>query len=287
MIEERKPAPADVYQEVLHMFQSIGFIGTGNMGSALALAADKGAPQGAVLYLSNRTPAKAEALCARLSRAQVSTNEEIARTCGLIFLGVKPQMMAGVLEGLRPILAARTDRFVVCSMAAGLTLDALEGMLGKEYPLIRILPNTPAAIGQGIAQFCVRGVTEEEKSAFLSLMAPSGLLDEMDEGLMAAANCVSGCGVAFAALFMEALADGGVACGLPRDKALLCAAQTLAGTGALYLESRQHPGPMKDAVCSPGGTTIQGVRALEKAGFRSACMEAVIAAFEKTLSMGK
>ena len=185
------------------MFQSIGFIGTGNMGSALALAADKGAPQGAVLYLSNRTPAKAEALCAKLSRAQVSTNEEIARTCGLIFLGVKPQMMAGVLEGLRPILAARTDRFVVCSMAAGLTLDALEGMLGKEYPLIRILPNTPAAIGQGIAQFCVRGVTEEEKSAFLSLMAPSGLLDEMDEGLMAAANCVSGCGVAFAALFME------------------------------------------------------------------------------------
>ena len=269
------------------MFQSIGFIGTGSMGSALARAVDKGAPEGAALYLSNRTPAKAEKLCGELTRARLSSNEEIARSCDLIFLGVKPQMMAGLLEGIRPILAGRAGRFVVCSMAAGLTLDVLEGMLGGEYPLIRILPNTPAAIGQGIAQFCVRGVTEEEKEAFLSLLAPSGLLDEMDEGLMAAANCVSGCGVAFAALFLEALADGGVACGLPRDKALLCAAQTLAGTGALYLESRQHPGPMKDAVCSPGGTTIQGVRALEARGFRSAAMEAVIAAHEKTLEMGK
>ena len=269
------------------MFQSIGFIGTGNMGSALARAADKGAPQGAVLHLSNRTPAKAEELCRELRHAVVSTNETIAGACGLIFLGVKPQMMAGLLEGLRPILSARTDRFVVCSMAAGLTLDTLEGMLGGSCPLIRILPNTPAAIGQGIAQFCARDVSQEEKDAFLSLLAPSGILDEMDEGLMAAANCISGCGVAVASLFMEALADGGVACGLPRDKALLCAAQTLAGTGALYLDARQHPGPMKDAVCSPGGTTIQGVRTLEKAGFRSACIEAVIAAYEKTLSMGK
>ena len=269
------------------MFQSIGFIGTGNMGSALARAADKGAPQGATLYLANRSLAKAEALCKDLDHACLSTNEEIARTCGLIFLGVKPQMMAGMLEGIRPILATRKDRFVVCSMAAGLTLDTLEGMLGRSYPLIRILPNTPAAIGQGIAQFCVCGVTEEEKAAFLALMAPSGILDEMDEGMMAAANCISGCGVAFASLFMEALADGAVACGLPRDKALLCAAQTLAGTGALYLESKKHPGPMKDAVCSPGGTTIQGVRAPERAGFRTACMEEVIAAYEQTIAMGK
>lgn len=269
------------------MFQNIGFIGTGSMGSALALAADQGVAEKATLYLSNRTPAKAEALFQKLSHARVSTNEEIAQTCGLIFLGVKPQMMAGLLEGLRPILAARKDRFVICSMAAGLTMDALTAMLGGEYPLIRILPNTPAAIGQGIAQYCVRGTAPEEKADFLDLMAPSGLLDEMDEHMMTIANCVSGCGVAFAAMFMEALADGAVACGLPRDKALTCAAQTLAGTGALYLARRQSPGAMKDAVCSPGGTTIQGVRALEEHGFRSACMEAVISAYEKTLSLGK
>ena len=269
------------------MFQTIGFIGTGNMGSALARAADQGAGEGVQLWLSNRTPAKAQALGRQLRHGQVSTNEEIARSCDLIFLGVKPQMMAGVLAGLRPILEGRRDRFVVCSMAAGLTMDALTAMLGREYPLIRILPNTPAAIGQGIAQYCVRGVTEEEKEAFLALMAPSGLLDEMDEGLMAVANSISGCGIAFAALFMEALADGGVACGLPRDKAMACAAQTLVGTGALYLANHQHPGAMTDAVCSPGGTTIQGVRTLEQRGFRSAAMDAVIAAYEKSMAMGK
>lgn len=263
------------------MFTKIGFIGTGNMGSALAKAADKGAAEGAVLYLANRTPAKAEALCAQLTHARMSTNEEIAQSCDLIFLGVKPQMMAGLMAQIAPILAGRADRFVLCSMAAGLTFDSLTAMAGGDYPLIRILPNTPAAIGEGVAQFAVRNVSGGEKAEFLSLMAPSGLLDEMDEHQMAIANCISGCGIAFAALFMEALADGAVACGLPRDKAMACAAQTLAGTGALYLAEKNHPGAMKDAVCSPGGVTIQGVRALEANGFRSACMEAVIAAYEK------
>ena len=269
------------------MYRSVGFIGTGNMGSALARAAYKGKGEGVPLVLANRTPAKAEALKAQLPGSKVSTNEDIAATCHIIFLGVKPQMMAGVLAPLRPILAARRDRFVICSMAAGVTLDELARLLGADYPLIRILPNTPAAIGEGIAQFCVRGITGEEKGDFLSLMAPSGLLDEMDEALMVPANCVSGCGPAFAALFMEALADGAVACGLPRDKAMTCAAQMLVGTGRLYLEGQKHPGAMKDAVCSPGGTTIQGVRTLEKNGFRSAAMEAVIAAYEKTMEMQK
>lgn len=269
------------------MYRSIGFIGTGNMGSALARAAYKGKGESAPLVLSNRTSAKAEALRAQLPGAKVSTNEDIAAACHIIFLGVKPQMMADALAPLRPILAARKDRFVICSMAAGVTLDELTRLLGKEYPLIRILPNTPAAIGEGIAQFCVRGITVEEKADFLALLAPSGLLDEMDEHLMVPANCISGCGPAFAALFMEALADGAVACGLPRDKAMTCAAQMLVGTGRLYLENRNHPGAMKDAVCSPGGTTIQGVRTLEQHGFRSAATEAVIAAYEKTMAMQK
>ena len=220
------------------MFRAIGFIGTGNMGSALARAADKGAAPGARLYLSNRTPAKAEALCNQLSRAQMSDNQEIARSCDTIFLGVKPQMMAAALKDLVPVLAARTDRFVVVSMAAGLTFETLTSLLG-----------------------------------------------EMDEPLMAVANCVSGCGIAFAAMFLEALADGGVACGLARDKAMICAAQTLVGTGALYLAEKTHPGAMKDAVCSPGGSTIQGVRLLEERAFRSAATDAVIAAYEKTMKM--
>ena len=192
-----------------------------------------------------------------------------------------------VLAELAPILAGRRDRFILCSMAAGLSMDQLLEMAGGDFPVIRILPNTPAAIGQGVAQFCVRGVTAEENADFLTLLAPSGLLDEMDEKLMTAANCISGCGTAFCAMLIEALADGAVACGLPRDKALATAAQTLAGAGALCLAQGVHPGAMKDAVCSPGGTTIQGVRALEERGFRAAAMDAVIAAYEKTLKLAR
>lgn len=267
------------------MFQNIGFIGTGNMGGALARAVDRGAPEGAVLRLSNRTPAKAEALAAQLRRASVSTNREIAEQCDLIFLGVKPQKMAELMAEIRPVLRTRTDRFVVCSMATGITIDSLTRMLGGEYPLIRILPNTPAAIGEGIAQFCVRRVTPEEKEQFLTLMAASGLMQEMEEDRMTVANCISGAGVAFAAMFLEALADGAVACGLPRGDAMIYAAQTMVGTGGLYLQTKEHPGVMKDAVSSPGGTTMQGIRAMESRGFRAAVMEAVIAAYERALQL--
>ena len=269
------------------MEQSIGFIGTGNMGSALARAADRGAPAGARLYLANRTPEKARVLCAQLERAQVSDNLEIARTCGLIFLGVKPQMMAGLLAQLAPALAARQDRFILATMAAGLTARTIQELAGGEYPVIRLMPNTPCAIGAGVVQYCGLGTAQEELDAFAALLAPAGLVDQVEEGLMDAASAVSGCGPAFVYLFLEALADGGVACGLPRTKALRYAAQMAQGAARMVLESGTHPGALKDAVCSPGGTTIQGVRTLEERGFRAAAMDGVIAAYEKTRAMGK
>ena len=193
----------------------IGFIGCGNMGGALATAAAKALPAGEIL-LANRTRAKADALAAQLG-ACVSSNEEIARTCHYIFLGVKPQMMQDLMQTLRPILAERQDRFILVSMAAGLTARTIQEMAGSPYPIIRILPNTPAGVGKGVTQFCTLSVTEDETQEFLRIMAPSGLLDELPESLMNAANCLSGCGTAFACLFMEALADGAVACGLPRQ----------------------------------------------------------------------
>ena len=132
---------------------------------------------------------------------------------------------------------------------------------------------------------CGEGVTGENERIFLEAMAGAGRFSALPERLIDAGSAVSGCGPAFADLFLEALADGGVACGLPRDQALELAAQMLLGSAKLALRSGKHPGALKDAVCSPGGSTIQGVRTLERAGFRSAVMEAVIAAYEKTLEL--
>ena len=230
----------------------VGFIGTGNMGGALAHAAAQ-SPAPAELLLSNRTPEKAQALAQQLG-ATVSDNETIAQTCDYIFLGVKPQMMADLLARLRPIL--------------------------------RIMPNTACAVGAGLTLYVPSPeVTEEQLSAFLTLMSASGRLEPLEEHLIDAGSAVAGCGGAFVSLFLEALADGAVTCGLPRDKARRYAAQMVLGTAQLALQSGQHTAAMKDAVCSPGGTTIAGVRALERGGFRSAAMEAVIAAYEKTLAL--
>lgn len=266
------------------MYQTIGFIGTGNMGSAIAWAA-AWSKQAQRVLLANRTPIKAESLAAQLPGAALSTNEEIARTAQLIFLGVKPQMMQLVLSPLEPILRKREDRFILVTMAAGLSCERIQDIVDMDCPVIRMMPNTPAAIGAGVIQYCGLGVTMEELDSFAALLQPAGLVDPVPEGLIDAASAVSGCGPAFAYLFIEALADGGVACGLPRDKAVAYAAQMAEGAARMVLESGKHPGELKDAVCSPGGTTIQGVRTLEERGFRAAAMDAVIAAYEKTLKL--
>ncbi len=263
------------------MFNKIGFIGTGNMGSAIAAAVSG---QGRDILLCNRTPAKAQALAQRIG-GRVGENPQAAGECDLIFLCVKPQMMAGMLVDIAPVLAERTDRFVLVTMAAGLSCARIQALAGGEYPVIRMMPNTPCAIGAGVVQYCGLGAAEVELDEFARLLKPAGLIDRVEEHLIDAASAVSGCGPAFAYLFMEALADGGVACGLPRAKAMAYAAQMLEGSARMVLESGQHPGALKDAVCSPGGTTIQGVRALEEGGLRAAAMNAVIRAYEKTLEL--
>lgn len=268
------------------MRYTFGFIGVGNMGGALARAACR-AMDPAQIILSNRTRAKADALAAELGCA-AGENETVAGEAQYLFLGVKPQMMADMLGEIAPVLAARTDRFVLVSMAAGLRMEKLTAMLGREYPMIRIMPNTPVAVGEGIVLYDANDcTTPEEVSVFVEALSDAGLCDRLDEKLLDAGSAVAGCGGAFADLFLEGLSDGGVACGLPRAKALRYAAQMLLGSGRLMLETGEHPGALKDAVCSPGGSTIQGVRALEARGFRAAAFEAVVAAYEKTLDLGK
>lgn len=268
------------------MYNCIGFIGTGNMGSAIATAAAKSALARRIL-LSNRTPVKAQALAEQLPGSEATDNLTIARECQLIFLGVKPQMMAGMLEEISPVLGQRRDRFLLVTMAAGLSCARIRELAGVDCPVIRMMPNTPCSLGAGVIQYCGLDATSQELEDFAALMAPAGLVDPVAENLIDAASAVSGCGPAYAYLFIEALADGAVACGLPRDKALRYAAQMTAGAAQMVLDSGKHPGVLKDAVCSPGGTTIQGVRTLEERGFRAAAMDAVIAAYEKTLALGK
>ena len=265
---------------------TFSFIGTGSMGGALAKAAARKLPPEAIL-LSNRTSSKAEALATELGCA-AGPVDQAARDGKYIFLGVKPQMMEGLLTEISPILAERTDRFILVTMAAGLTMERIDRLAGGGYPVIRIMPNTPCAIGEGVI-LCDANemVTGEELAAFTDAMSGAGIIDRLDEKLIDAGSAVAGCGPAFVCLLLEALADGGVACGLPRQKALLYAAQMVKGTAALQLATGDHPGAMKDAVCSPGGSTIAGVRVLEKKGFRGAAMDAVIAAAEKTKELGK
>ena len=157
------------------MFNTVGFIGCGHMGSALARAVRAGAPE-AELYFANRSPAKAEALVQALG-GERADNGEIAWQCSLIFLGVKPQMMEGVLKELAPVLAGRRDRFVLATMAAGLSCGRIRALAGGEYPVIRLMPSLPVCVGAGVVQYCGLGATEEELEAFAALLSPAGLVD--------------------------------------------------------------------------------------------------------------
>ena len=267
------------------MEEIVGFIGTGNMGGALARAAAREMQPQAIL-LANRTTAKAQALAAELG-CRWGTNEAAARESALLFLGVKPQMMEEMLAEIAPVLAARQTPATLVTMAAGLTMARIQEMAGAAYPVIRIMPNTPASVGQGMILYDhTENVDEAALALFRTVLARAGRLDPLPERLIDAGSAVSGCSPAFVDLFLEALADGGVLCGLPRDKAMLYAAQMVLGAAALTLETAQHPGPLKDAVCSPGGSTIVGVQTLERRAFRSAVIDAVEAAYHKTQALG-
>ena len=258
----------------------IGFLGCGSMGGAIARAVSQVTKDIVLTDRSGRGKALADQLGVAYGSAQ-----EIARDCGWIFLAVKPHMMEAALSPIRESLQEKKPLLV--TMAAGLSMEKIETMAGGDLPVIRIMPNTPAMVGAGMTQYCCNSlVTEENERHFLSLMAHTGHVDKLEEGLIDAASALSGCGPAYMYLFLEGLADGAVACGIPRAKAYEYAAATMEGAAKLMLTAGQHPGQLKDAVCSPGGSTIQGVRVLEEKGLRAAAMDCVIAAFEKSRKLG-
>ena len=268
------------------MKYTIGFIGTGNMGGSLATAATKSVLPEQII-LANQPFEVARDLADRFGCA-AGDNQTVAQESRLIFLGVKPHIVGSVLQELRPVLAARAVPPVLVSMAAGVTIRQLQEMAGGDYPIIRIMPNTPVSLGAGVILYeRSAAVTDEEFEAFSNAMSAAGVISHLEESLMDAGSAVSGCSPAFYYLFIDALADGGVACGLSRQDALLYAAQTAMGAAKMILTSGKHPDQLKNEVCSPGGSTIQGVRTLEQRAVRAAAMDAVIAACEKTAQLGK
>ncbi|MBR2906684.1 MAG: pyrroline-5-carboxylate reductase [Clostridia bacterium] len=265
------------------MKYTLGFIGCGNMGGALARAAAK-TLQGAQIAVCDRDETKTEALKSECGVVPTSARD-IAENAAFVVLGLKPQYMESGIAEFADVLSRRKGVTVV-TMAAGLSVAAIRSYIGAELPVIRIMPNTSVAVGQGMILYTVDEVGADEESVFLGAFAAAGRFDRIPETLIDAGSALSGCGPAFVYLFAEALADGAVECGVPRDKAAIYAAQTLLGAAEMLLEYG-HPGDLKDAVCSPGGTTIAGVHALERGGMRNAAMDAVLSAYKRTLELKK
>ncbi len=264
----------------------IGFIGCGNMGSALLSAAVKSVDKKSIA-VSDADTKKAEEVCGKFG-TNLSCNEEIAKNAQYIFLGVKPQMLDSLFGEISEALKNRKDRYVIVSMAAGVSIELLKQKAGIEkIPVIRIMPNIPVSVGEGVVLFAGSGVSDDEKTEFTKMMKESGYLHEIEEEKIDAASCISGCGPAFVYMFIEALSDGGVSCGLPRDISLKLACETLIGSAKTVLLKNEHPGKLKDNVCSPAGSTIEGVKALEKGSFRFDTISAVCEAYKRTKELGK
>lgn len=264
----------------------VAFIGLGNMGASLAKAVAKEV-DAQDLLLVNRSLQKVQDFISQYG-GTASDLEQVFQEAEVIFLGVKPYQICPLLEEYQGILSKRTNLLLV-SMAAGLELEKMADVIQNDkVGLIRIMPNTPVAIGQGVISLTSsQAVTDQQVAQVNQLLAGAGVLYEMEETLMDPATAVAGCGPAFVYQMIEAMADAGVALGLSREQALQMAAQTFKGAASMVLETGQHPGSLKDAVCSPGGSTIAGVNRLEQVGLRGDIIAGVETAYKRTQEMGK
>lgn len=256
---------------------TIGFIGAGQMATALArgfLAAKSVEADSLVAF--DVIPAATEKFSKTTGARTVTSIRDVAEASDVFFLAVKPQQMSQVLSELRDVV---TEKHLIVSIAAGVSLKTMTTHLGSKPRLIRVMPNTPSLVGSGASAYS-RGsnATDDDTALIQGLLATVGTASEVPEKLMDAVTGLSGSGPAYVYQIIEALSDGGVRMGLPRDAATKLAAQTVLGAAQMVLSTGQHPGQLKDAVTSPGGTTIAGIHALEKGGLRASLMNAVEAA---------
>jgi pyrroline-5-carboxylate reductase len=265
---------------------TLGFLGAGKMATALArgfiraglLAADK-------VLASDPSEAAREAFAKEVGTKAIQSNTEVAKFGKVLILSVKPDQVHGVLTGIRDGFSA--ERLLI-SIAAGIPLARLEAALGTGMRIIRVMPNTPALVGASATAFALgKAALAQDGELAQRLFSSVGLAFQVKESLLDAVTGLSGSGPAYVYQFIEALSDGGVAAGLPRDVATRLAAQTVLGGARMVLETGRHPGELKDMVTSPGGTTIEGLHELEKGGMRGTVMSAVRAASEKSRKLGQ
>ena len=266
-----------------------GFIGAGNMGSAMIGGVLKSGLAGKdEIIASVKTTESKRRIEETFGIAATISNGEEASQSDVIILAVKPAMFEAVLPEVREVLAA--DQIVV-SVAAGKTITDIETAcqsmaVAGRLKVARVMPNTPATVGEAMSAVSFNShFSDEEKETVLSLFRSFGRAEEVPENLMSVVTGVSGSSPAFIYMLIEAMADAAVLYGMPRSQAYVFAAQSVLGSAKMVLETGQHPGALKDAVCSPGGTTIEGVAALEDAGFRSAVIAGMSAAVDKAESM--
>lgn len=259
--------------------KTIGFIGCGNMGGAiLSGALESGVVSRDNVYVYDVSPAMMER-AGEWGVHLAENNEDLGRKCDIILLCVKPQNEKEALESTGKSL----DGKAVFSIVAGATVERLAGHMDGKARILRIMPNTPAMVFAGAFALCSDNeLFDEEKAAAVEIFEAIGIIEWVPEKLIDAVCGLSGGGPAYAAMFIEAMADGGVKQGLPRATAYRLAAQTVMGTAKMILEKNIHPGELKDMVTSPGGTTIEGCEALERGGMRYAVIDCINAGSEKS-----
>ncbi len=257
----------------------IGFIGMGNMGYAMLNGALKVFSSSDIIF-AEPNKERAVAITQKTGVLSVDSNAECANNVKYIILAVKPQFYPQVLKNIENVV--RPDH-VIISIAPGITIDSLKEKLGSDKRIVRVMPNTPALINCGMSGVCYddKELNFEEKEIIDKLFTSFGRYRKVDEHLMSAVTCASGSSPAYVYMFIEALADSAVKYGMPRDMAYEMVAQTVMGSAMMVLATKEHPGKLKDNVCSPGGTTIAGVAALEENGFRNAIIKATDACFKK------
>lgn len=279
----------------------IGCIGCGMMGGALIKAIAKKVG-GEKILLSDGDVEKAKSLAKELGANFVTSNAQIIENCSHIILAVKPAFFPSVLEQIKDpynniAKSEQKNLPVIISIMAGLSIEKIEqmsiqaGISGGLQNILRLMPNLPATVNEGMIALCTKENVSSEISKEVEfvkeILSCAGKVEQVSEKLMDVVTAVSGSGPAYGFMFIEALADAAVLLGMPRNQAYIYAAQTLKGAAQMVLETSEHPAKLKDAVCSPGGTTIQAVKSLEEKGFRSAVISAVESAYNKSVDLGK